>query len=132
MTKSEILKSLGVEDTATFDTGNSVWYSYQIRSAKVIGYIQSQGIYLTASIFSINSQNPQDGGPAFRRFYKASQKLATVINATKLEILAIAIINEDILEHVIDLGFTAKQVVIPEELGNNGTVECYSKIIDMR
>lgn len=134
MTKSEILKSLGVQDTTAFDSGNLVLYKYQIRTADVYGYIQSHDACLTTSILSINSQAHPDGFRAFRKFYKASLELAKITNATQLEILGIAIINEDILQFVEkkERGFTAKQLVIPEELGNNGTVECYSKIIDMR
>jgi hypothetical protein len=139
MTKSEILESLGVQDTAAFDSGNLVWYKYQIRTADVYGYIQSHGACLTTSIFSINSQACPDGFRAYRKFYKASLELAKITNATQLEILGIAIINKDILRFVKkkERGFTVKEVPIPEklaipELGNNGTVECYSKIIHMR
>jgi len=132
MTKSEILESLGVEDTTAFDAGKIVWYKYQIRTANVIGYIQSQGANLTTSVFSINSQARPDSVRAFRFFYRTSLTLAKAINATQLEILGIAFINEALKNAVIKRSFTTKQLVIPEELGNNGTVECYSKIIDMR
>lgn len=143
MTKNEILESLGVQDTTAFDAGKIVRYVYKLGKVEVEGYIQYNGRRLTTSILSIFSpdrhtdrhQLSQDGFRAFWRFYKKSRQLTRMVNAQELEMLAIAVINKDILRFLIKQGFTTKQVTIPKEIirmNANQVVECYSKTTDMR
>jgi len=130
MTKSKILRKLGAKElTAVFNAGDIVPYEYNIYSVRVIGYLQYDGSRLTASIFSINSEDAQHGAMACWRFYKKSKELAKAISATELELLGMAVFNEDIKAFLVQKGFSAKEVAIPDKLGNDGTETCYSKII---
>ncbi len=131
MFKNEILQKLGVLDVTAFDVGSVVLYEYNIYSAKVIGYIQYDSSRLTVSILMINSEDAQHGAMAFWRFYKKSQELAQIINAQELELLGIAVLNENIKTFLVKKGFKTREVIIPDELGNDGTEICYSKIIDI-
>ncbi|OQY57214.1 MAG: hypothetical protein DRR08_06575 [Candidatus Parabeggiatoa sp. nov. 2] len=130
MTKGKILRKLGAKElTAVFDAGEIVPYEYNIYSAQVIGYLQYDGIRLTASIFAIRSEDAQHGAMACWRFYKKSKELAQVVNAQQLELLGMAVWNEDLKAFLAQKGFQTKEVAIPDKLGNDGTETCYSKII---
>lgn len=97
----------------------------------MIWYLQYDGLRLTTSILTVNSQDAQHGAMAFWRFYKKSNELAQVVNAKTLELLGIAVLNENIKKFLFKHGFKAKEVVILDELGNDGTEICYSKIIEI-
>ncbi len=129
----DFLKEFGTETTGNivedFYSGNIIQYQKTINSADITGYIKLEKQRLISSIVSIDSQSPNDGVIILRRFYKKSKELCKIAKVSELELIGIAVINREVELFLQRNGFISGEMLIPDELGNDGKATCYSKII---
>jgi hypothetical protein len=130
--QSAALKELGLSDPdiEAFMQGRILAYSLPTQSEPGIAIIQKMATRLRSGIYIIN--DPGGGLKTFGRFRRRSHSVAKLFGLYELELFGAAVTNEKLEATLLRQGFISRDIVCPDELGDDGNVVVLSRVYRIR